>query len=173
MKMRLCLSFLVIGLMVSCTEHKETSTAAVQVNETPAPVIAEANRKVSECDPALNAIPKYREEAKMYFEIYEFYKKYNKCMDAGIAEGMESLVTQVLDKKWNDLHELNSLIEQEPAFKKFILLNIDSLVTGLNKEVNEIVVKSEKHCPKGLKTLCGEINKQAKQALKSESEDGK
>jgi len=120
------------------------------------------------CDKALDAIPKYESSKKMFNELFNFYKKYNVCMDGGIAEGIAGLTVDVLNKDWTKLSELNNLIKKDIGFKKFVISNIAPNVTAQENEVGQIIAKANKNCPKGLKKLCLEIIDSCKKSFKSE-----
>ena len=162
--------------LTGCPRKEEQAVKPEQpiTTKEPAPKMAESALQAnatSKCDKALGAIPTYEKDDTMFEQLHDFYKEYNTCMDAGIAEGVEALTVQVLSQNWDSLSSFSSLSQKDPAFKIFILQNIDSLVTGLNADVKNIVRLSKKQCPASEKNLCSEIQAAAEKALQSEKDD--
>lgn len=120
------------------------------------------------CDDAMDVIPTYDASKKMFTEIFNFKKKYEHCMDGGIAAGVETVIVESLDKSWKQIGDIEKLNKQDSTFKKFIITNIAPNVTAQEKEVKSIIAKAKKSCPKNMKSFCKELIGSCESSLKAE-----
>jgi len=96
--------------------------------------------------------------------LYQSWKSYRACDDGSLAEGYSESVARVLVDHWNTLPELAHLARKDPEFRGFVLKHIDATLDA--GDVAKIRKKASAQCPAGLKKLCGDVEKQAKLALK-------
>lgn len=92
--------------------------------------------------------------------VENYYTQYKQCDDGYLAEGSADSITYLMAEKWQTLPELNNLIKRKgPKFEQFTLDHI-SEITGQDR-LKKLQTLSSHSCPKGLKPLCGKINKAA------------
>ncbi len=168
-KILICGTLLIV--FSGCPKKEEPAALTTVTPATPTSLSPANSNTGSKCDKALGAIPTYEKDDTMFEQLHDFYKEYDSCMDAGIAEGIEALTVQVLSQNWDSLSSFATLSKKDPGFKTFILRNIDSLVTGLNADVKNIVKLAKSKCPANEKELCAEIQTAAEKALQSEKDD--
>ena len=173
--MRLLLMLCLTTLFTGCQKDKipsngkTKSKTRMQENT----LLIQSKLEPNKCDKALEEVPVYKKSKKgMFKDIFNFYKKHYDCMDAGVATNIQVVVTSSLSSEWKDLKDLNEFILMDSKFEKFILLNIDSLVTGLSEEVRHIERLSRENCPATFEKLCEKINTAANDALIAEKEEG-
>lgn len=105
----------------------------------------------------------------MFTLIYNSYKKDSACLNDSYGD-VHDLVILSVDKKWNDLPNLDRLMKNDIAFKNFIITSLNSMHTEFLSSLKAIVKKSEKDCPPSLKSLCLELKNSAKTAIHEEEE---
>jgi hypothetical protein len=101
---------------------------------------------------------------KSWQDIYDSYKRYNKCDDGAIAEGYSDSITTLLANNWRSLKGLSRLAEIDKDFLRFVLGHIDA--TADFNDVQKVYKNAIQKCPKDSSKLCSLIKKASKNALK-------
>jgi len=108
---------------------------------------------------------------KNWEDIYQSFKRFRFCDDGAIAEGYSDAVARVLSNQWSQLDELVKLLSSDQDFNAFVLKHIDG--TAGTSDIETIIVNSANNCPESVKSVCLEIEKSAKEALKEIQEYSK
>jgi hypothetical protein len=95
-------------------------------------------------------------------DLYQHFKRFGHCDDGAIAEGYSDSVVHLLSSHWNHLRKLSKLSSSDSRFLAFVIRHIDATVD--EGELRNVIINSERHCPKSAKTLCSLINEAAKKA---------
>jgi hypothetical protein len=97
-------------------------------------------------------------------ELYKSFGLFKSCDDGAYAEGYSESVARILVDRWPTLPRLSSLGTRDSAFLKFVLKHVDGTLNG--DEIATIRSNARKRCPRGLRSLCADLEKQASAALK-------
>jgi hypothetical protein len=111
-----------------------------------------------------NSCPTLLKDSTTWNALYTSFKLYRQCDDGVIGESYSESVARVLVDHWNTLPELAHLSRKDTEFRGFVLKHIDATLDP--GDVAKIRKKASAQCPAGLKKLCGDVEKQAKLALK-------
>jgi hypothetical protein len=96
-------------------------------------------------------------------DVYGNFKNYGHCDDGSIAEGNSEGVARLLVDKWQTLPQLAALIKRHPAFRAYVLRQID---TTLNTDdLDRIAESATAACPKGSDKLCASLKEAATKAV--------
>jgi hypothetical protein len=88
--------------------------------------------------------------------IHASYVKYAGCDDGSIAEGYGESVSLVLEKKWADLADLQTLVRRDVRFEGFVLRHLDESVPA--KRLATIRGHARERCAPDLERLCARIS---------------
>jgi hypothetical protein len=94
-------------------------------------------------------------------DVYVAFKRYGHCDDGTMWEGYSESVVHLLSDHWDQLGDLNKL-SSDRKFLAFVIKHIDATVD--EHELRNVIINSEKNCPKSAKMLCSLIEKAAKKA---------
>jgi len=97
-------------------------------------------------------------------DVYKSFKKFRFCDDGAIAEGYSDVVERMLSNQWGQLEELVKLSSSDKGYIVFVVKHIDA--TADKSDVENIIVNSSTKCPESAKSVCSEIEKSAREALK-------
>jgi hypothetical protein len=94
-------------------------------------------------------------------DVYRSFKQFGHCDNGTIADGYSASVVRLLSDHWDQLGDLNKL-SSDRKFLAFVIKHIDATVD--EHELRNVIINSEKNCPKSAKMLCSLIEKAAKKA---------
>jgi hypothetical protein len=101
---------------------------------------------------------------KSWTSIYDSFKRFGHCDDGAVAEGYSDSVVRTLASCWNQLGTLQKLASSDDKFHEFVLRHIDA--TTDERDIKKIITNATKRCPAKAKTICAEIEKQSRAALR-------
>jgi hypothetical protein len=101
---------------------------------------------------------------RKWADVYKSFKRFGHCDDGGIAEGYSDAIVRLLARRWPTLSELQPLVSAHRNFHDFVLRHIDA--TADPRDLDKIISKAATSCPVKAQPLCGEIEKQAREALR-------
>jgi len=101
---------------------------------------------------------------KNWTEIYKSFKRFGHCDDGHIAEGYSDSIVRTLASRWNQTRRLNKLASSDSKFHAFVLRHIDA--TTDDRDLKKVMADAKEHCPSKAETLCREIEKHARDALR-------
>jgi len=96
--------------------------------------------------------------------LYKSYKSSRLCDDGAIGEGYSESVARILSDHWNTLPRLSQLAGKDADFRAFVIRHLDATLNM--DDVEKIKKSANAQCPRGLRTLCDDLAKQADSALK-------
>jgi hypothetical protein len=99
--------------------------------------------------------------------LYKSYKSYRLCDDGAIGEGYSESVARILSDHWNTLPRLSQLAGNDADFRPFVIRHLDATLNM--DDVQKIKKSARAQCPRGLRTLCGDLARQADSALKEDA----
>jgi hypothetical protein len=121
------------------------------------------------CSPKeVEAADQMADKLNSWAAVDETFKKFHQCDDGSIAEGNAETIARLLVDKWDTLPQLAKLIKQDPALKVFMLRHVNTTLDS--DDLEKIKNYSSSVCPKGLNTLCQDLNKASVNAIKLLSE---
>ena len=136
-----CLLFILVSLAAASSHAKQSSKAASQEKVC---TDSDGNRALDLSD-----------SLKSWTEAYNFFKKYAKCDDGAIAEGISDSVARLLAKNWKQLPELGRLVSKDESFENFIIRHLDE--TDNYDDLKTIGRNARLSCPTGQERLCKRI----------------
>lgn len=99
---------------------------------------------------------------KTWQAIHDSFLRYRSCDDGAIAESYSDSVDMMLAERWDQLSSLQSLIDKDSSFRRFVFSHIDATASVENAE---IILNNTKHrCPNGLAKLCSDIQRRELEA---------
>ena len=96
--------------------------------------------------------------------LFHSYKLHGRCDDGAAAEGYSESVARILVDHWDTLSRLAELAEQDAGFRRFVYGHIDA--TLATKDLEKISANAKDSCPRGLRPLCSNLNKEADAAIR-------
>jgi hypothetical protein len=87
---------------------------------------------------------------------YYVFKRYGNCNDGEIGEGYSGAIIWLLVNRWESLRDLNSIVERDPEFGRFVLSHLDILMSPT--EAGIIQMNAEARCPRDTALLCQKIS---------------
>jgi hypothetical protein len=96
--------------------------------------------------------------------IQKNYVAYAQCDDGSIAEGNSEAIARMLIDKWQDIAKLQSLINHDSRFEKYVVRHINSTLN--TDDLSQIIMLSSESCPAENKALCSKLIAAAKSAEK-------
>jgi hypothetical protein len=108
---------------------------------------------------AAESIPYYIES---WYKMSEAFAFYGHCDDGSIAEAFSDSIVRLLASRWESVRELDRESRKNPAFKAFVLRHIDA--TAATEDLRRVESMSVYKCPKGLSSLCQQIQTAVKEA---------
>jgi hypothetical protein len=94
--------------------------------------------------------------------LYRSFVRYKACLDdADAQEGYSESKARILADHWETLPRLAALIRNDAAFGRWVMLD----ATMNTDDVEKIRSNAIQHCPRGLKSLCARLVKQADDAI--------
>jgi hypothetical protein len=104
-------------------------------------------------------------------DVYRSFRRFGHCDDGAIAEGYSASIMHLLRFHWDQLQKLNELSSSDSKFFAFVIRHIDA--TADQRDLKNVLIDSETHCPKSAQTLCSTIGSAAKKALAELEPQGK
>jgi hypothetical protein len=92
--------------------------------------------------------------------IQKNYVAYPQCDDGSIAEGNSEAIARMLVDEWPENAKLQSLINHDSGFEKYVVRHINSTLDTDN--LHQIITLSSESCPAENKALCGKLIAAAK-----------
>lgn len=96
--------------------------------------------------------------------IQKNYVAYAQCDDGSIAEGNSEAIARMLVDQWPENVKLQSLINQDSGFEKYVVRHINSTLN--TDDLSQIIMLSSESCPAENKALCSKLIAAAKSAEK-------
>ncbi|WP_319585604.1 hypothetical protein [uncultured Desulfobulbus sp.] len=125
------------------------------------PCHAEPTEKCSEREAfAAETVTDYLDSWK---NVYLFFKQFNHCYDAAIAEGAQDAIQHLWVEKWASLPEMIALTNKDSAFKKFIWQSIRDETFPKNSFVR-FVKHATRECTDVAKEFCNAVIQESKRS---------
>jgi hypothetical protein len=105
---------------------------------------------------------------KTWEQIYDWFKRYSSCNEGAPAEGYSDAVVRMLADRWNQLSTLQTLVDRDERFGKFVFMHIDA--TTDDHDLDRVVANASRHCPKGDGQLCSTIRRRSVAARSQQDE---
>lgn len=96
--------------------------------------------------------------------IQKNYVAYAQCDDGSIAEGNSEAIARMLIDKWQDIAKLQSLINHDSGFEKYVVRLIDATLD--TDDLHQTITLSPESCLTKNKALCVKFIAAAKSAEK-------
>jgi hypothetical protein len=119
-------------------------------------------RTVHAQTPACDAEPAWletKDHLKSWEQIYDSFKRYSACDDGILGEANSDAVVRMLADRWNQLSTLQTLIDRDERFGKFVFMHIDA--TTDDHDLDRVVENASRHCPQADGQLCRTIKRRA------------
>jgi hypothetical protein len=100
------------------------------------------------------------ESLKDWDAVHVWYRRWARCDDGGIAEGVSESVTVLLARHWTTLQRLAELGQKDQNFIAFVVRHVDDTVPA--DRLKLIIKKSQTACPAGQRRLCKQIEHAAR-----------
>jgi hypothetical protein len=97
------------------------------------------------------------EALKDWSAVHDWYRRWARCDDGGVAEGVSEAVSLLLAKHWNQTAQLASLGRRHPAFADFVVRHIDETVPDDRWKL--VATRARAACPVGARVLCNRIER--------------
>jgi hypothetical protein len=101
---------------------------------------------------------------RTWTDLHNSFKRFGHCDDGAIAEGYSDSVVRMLASRWNQLGRLRQLASSDNPFHEFVLRHIDA--TADEHDIKRVIGNATKRCPAKAKTLCTEVERAARNALR-------
>ena len=101
---------------------------------------------------------------KTWPQLYEFYQSYQVCDEGAIAEGVDDIVENFLQKKWSSAASFSHTLNDDPAFVRFVVRHIDE--DWDVEALRTVRSRAQKQCPRGLQSFCSAVADAATETLK-------
>jgi len=88
--------------------------------------------------------------------VYEFYQKFARCDDGGVAEGVSDGVAKLFADHWGSVAEFVTIANSDKNFEKFVLRHVDSTI-DFEHDAPKIRENARLHCPVNLTSLCKDL----------------
>jgi hypothetical protein len=92
-------------------------------------------------------------------QVYDSFRRYRHCDDGSIAEGYDNSIVGLPVTRWDSVGELSKLSAAHPAFGKFVLAHINTLMSP--DQAKAIAKNANQDCPVEAKTICLELEGKA------------
>jgi hypothetical protein len=93
-------------------------------------------------------------------DVYRSYKEFLPCDDGSISEEYSDKIVGVLTRRWSSVARLAQLVKVDPAFEKFVLNHVDTLMTP--EQAQAVIANATAHCPSRAKGVCAAIERKAR-----------
>lgn len=80
---------------------------------------------------------------------------YAQCEDGSIAEGNSDTMARLLVDKWPEIAKLQSLINRDSGFEKYIMRHIDATLE--TDDLNQIITLSSESCLADSQAVCNKL----------------
>jgi hypothetical protein len=110
-------------------------------------------------DPSALFAEGYADHLKTWEQIYDSFKRYSACDDGIQGEANSDAVVGMLADRWKQLSTLQTLVDRDDRFGKFVFMHIDA--TADDHELDRVVTNASRHCPQGDGQLCSTIRRRA------------
>ncbi|WP_232829635.1 hypothetical protein [Rahnella sp. NRRL B-41462] len=91
--------------------------------------------------------------------LHKNYIAYAQCDDGSIAEGNSDAMARLLVDKWPQIAKLQSLINRDSGFEKYIMRHIDATLDADDADtsqlLNNVFPTEARHCLISVTTLSG------------------
>lgn len=88
--------------------------------------------------------------------VYAFFKQFNHCYDASIAEGAEDNIQKLWVNHWSEIPQMIIFTNQDPEFKAFIWQRISD-DTFSQDDFDQFVQNAKGKCPKVAAEFCSPV----------------
>lgn len=96
--------------------------------------------------------------------MHQAFIKYRKCDDGAIGQGFSDAIVKLLANRWEDLGDLQSILDFDSDFEEFVIRHIDATVD--EGDLRSVAANSE-FCREQHTALCHKIHTRANEALAS------
>jgi hypothetical protein len=96
--------------------------------------------------------------------VYQFFKQFQHCYEASIAEGAEDKIQLLWATKWPSVAQMIELTNNDPEFKTFIWQRITD-ETFPQDRFATVVRNAKEKCPLGASNFCSAIISAAAQPI--------
>jgi hypothetical protein len=91
--------------------------------------------------------------------VYRFYKRFSRCDDGGIAEGVSDKVAKLLANRWDLFNDFVRLASNDQGFQDFVIRHLDETIDW-GRDAPKIHESARLHCPSNSTRLCKLLIKQ-------------
>jgi hypothetical protein len=99
----------------------------------------------------------HAEQAKNWDEVYSLFLKYGACDTGGVAESFDESITLLLEKKWETISFLQSILIKDPHFEAFVIRHVSGEAHPADRMRN-ILGNADFNCPTSQNLLCRKIS---------------
>jgi len=93
---------------------------------------------------------------KTWESLYDFYQKFARCDDGGVAEGISEGVAKLLANHWDAIAEFVTIAEHDKGFERFVLHHVDATIDQAH-DAPKIRENAQSHCPENIRWLCKDL----------------
>ncbi len=97
-------------------------------------------------------------------KIDEGRRRYGQCDDGSISEGISEAVARRLVDNWDTLPTLANLIKKDRALLPFVTRHLNGTLNS--DDLEKIQVLATSSCQPGLKALCADLKRAAKDGIR-------
>lgn len=94
---------------------------------------------------------------KNWSALHAWYRRWARCDDGGVAEGVSEAVTLLLANHWNTTARLALMGRKDPGFADFVVRHVDETVP--DDRLRRIAAHANSACSKGERALCNRIER--------------
>lgn len=105
-------------------------------------------------------------KANSWDEVYSLFLKYEACDSGAVAEGFDESISLLLERKWETISSLQSILSKYSRFENFVIVHISSETVPMDRAHN-ILKNADQNCPAPQKSLCQKISKSIKSSPRS------
>jgi hypothetical protein len=97
---------------------------------------------------------------KDWSAVHTWYRRWARCDDGGVAEGVSESISLLLATHWNTTTRLAALGRKDPGFADFVVRHVDETVP--DDRLKQIAANARAACPRGERVLCNRIERATK-----------
>ena len=90
---------------------------------------------------------------KNWKAVYGFYKRFLRCDDGGVAEGVSDAIAKLLANHWEHFSDFAKLASTDKGFEQFVVRHVDETIDSVH-DAPKISENARLHCPSNSVQLC-------------------
>jgi hypothetical protein len=93
------------------------------------------------------------DKLKTWNSVYRFYKKFSRCDDGSVGEGISDAVAKLLANRWEHFGEFVQRASNDKAFESVVVRHVDETIDW-SHDAPKIHENARIHCPTNSARLC-------------------